>query len=99
MFVFDKTKANLNLEITNKMHEVRKTWYKMREYWKAKDASKKWQLIIHDAVIRSKLLYGLHSAALNTGDIKKLDAFQLKGFRQILKWETTYVNKDNTNER
>ena len=29
---------------------------------------------------------------------RKLDAFQLKGLRQILKLQTTYVNRNNTNE-
>ena len=29
----------------------------------------------------------------------KIDAFQLKGLRQILKLETTYINRENTNER
>lgn len=91
-------KANLNLEITNKMHEVRKTWYKMREYWKAKDASKKWQIIIYDAVIRSKLLYGLETVQLTEAMAKKLNAFQMRGLRQILKKNHTFYNRAHSNQ-
>ena len=29
---------------------------------------------------------------------RKIDAFQLKGLRQILKLETTYINRANSNE-
>ena len=53
--------VNIQLEISAKMHEVRKTWCKLCTYWKATNASKKWQLIIYDATIRSNLLYGLET--------------------------------------
>ena len=50
--------SNITHEISNKIQEVRSTWMKLHVYWKATNASKKWQLIIFDAVVRSKLLYG-----------------------------------------
>ena len=53
--------ANIQHEILNKMQEVRKTWYKLLSYWKATNANVKWQLIIFDVVIRSKMLYGLNN--------------------------------------
>ena len=52
-----------------------------------------------DAVIRSKLLYGLESAQLNTEHLHKLDVFHLKGLRKILKMDTTYIDRENTNLR
>lgn len=61
--------------------------------------AKKWQLIIYDAVVRSKLLYGLETLHLTQSMAKKLDVFQLKGLRKILGWETTFTNRMNTNER
>ena len=36
----------------------------MAAYWKATNANTKRQLIIFDAVVRSKLMYGLETAAL-----------------------------------
>ena len=48
--------VNIKHEVFNKMADVRRTWFKLGLYWKATRASKKWKLIIFDAVIRSKLL-------------------------------------------
>lgn len=47
--------VNIKHEVLNKMQEVRS----MAPYWKASFASQKWKFIIFDAVIRSKLFYGL----------------------------------------
>ena len=33
----------------------------MKDYWKAAEASPKWKVLIFDAVIKSKLLYGLET--------------------------------------
>ena len=75
--------VNIKLDISAKIHEVRKTWYKLVTYWKATNASKKWQLIIYDAIIRSKLLYGLETVYITDSLQKKLNAFQLRGIRTI----------------
>ena len=91
--------VNIQHEITNKMQEVRRTWYKLTPYWKATNASKKWQLIIYDAIIRSKLLYGLETLHLTDAMSRKLDVFQLKGLRKILNMETTFINRANSNKR
>ena len=50
------------------------------------------KIIVYDAVIRSKLLYGLEAAQINPQYLKTLDAFQLKGLRKILKLKTTYTD-------
>ena len=57
----------------------------------------RWKLIIFDAVIKSKLMYGLESAQLNDSLKNKLDVFQLKGLRKILGLTTTFINRENTN--
>ena len=71
--------VNIHHELSNKMQEVRKAWFKLRPYWKATNANQRWQLIIYDAIVRSKLLYGLETLQLTDAISKKLDAFQLKG--------------------
>ena len=92
-------RVNIKLEISAKMHEVRKTWYKLVTYWKATNASKKWQLIIYDAIIRSKLLYGLETVYITEDQQKKLNAFQMRGIRTILKKQSTFMDRSNTNAR
>ena len=79
------------------MQEVRKTWFKLLPYWKATNANVKWQLIIFDAVIRSKLLYGLETVHLTEALLKKIDAFQMQCVRKILKIPTTFIDKTNSN--
>lgn len=91
--------VNITLEISNKLQEVRKTWFKLFPYWKTSGASKKWQIIVYDAVIRSKLLYGLETVQLTEAMYKKIDAFQLRGLRKILKMQTTFMNRANTNKK
>ena len=72
--------------------------------WKHSDCSAREKLIVYDAVIRSKLVYGLESVQINDDLKRKMDAFQLKGLRQILKLTTTFgqqtqgLERTNTNE-
>ena len=51
------------------------------------------KLIVYDAVVRTKLIYGMESAQINDAVKNKIDAFQMKGLRQILKMESTYAQK------
>jgi len=46
-----------------------------------------------------KLVYGFETATMNDNAKKRIDAFQLKGLRQILKLKTTFIDRRNTNER
>ena len=46
----------------------------------------------------TKLIYGLESAVFSDNAKKKLDTFQLKGLRKILKLTTTHIHRSNTNE-
>ena len=70
--------ANIWHEILNKMQEVRKTWFGLLPYWKATNANLKWQLLIFDAAIKSKVIYGLETVHLTQAMMKKVDAFQLR---------------------
>ena len=44
-------------------------------------------------------MYGLETLQLTEAMSKKLDVFQLKGLRQILKLETTFINRANSNQK
>ena len=52
-----------------------------------------------DAVIRSKILYGMESAQLNDPHLNRLQYIQLKGLRKIPKITTTYIDRHNSNEK
>ena len=68
-------------------------------FWRHSNCPPRFKLEVLDAVIKSKLLYGLESAHLGATMLKKLDTFQLKGLRKKLKMDTTFVNRQNTNQR
>ena len=63
--------VNIQHEILSKIQEVRRTWFKLSSYWKATTASKKWKLIVFNAIIRSKLLYGLETVHLTQACTKE----------------------------
>ena len=44
------TRADLNVEVANKMCETRKAWLELAAYWKATTANTKWQLQLRDDV-------------------------------------------------
>eukprot|EP00969_Alexandrium_andersonii_P112701 4980485-Alexandrium_andersonii.AAC.1 len=52
---------------------------------------------VWNAVVRSKVMYGLESVVFNKTAVKKLDSLQLKGIRKILRVPTTYCDKTYTN--
>ena len=56
------------------------------------------KITVVNAVIRSKLLYGLESTQLNQNLLNKLNVIQLKGLRQILHITTTYIDRTHSNE-
>ena len=66
---------------------------KLDELWKHGNHEAREKLIIYDAVIRTKLMYGIESLQLNQDQLKKLDTFQLKGMRQILKKTQQHTDK------
>ena len=81
-------------EFNKRKADAFKTWKRLAEFWKHGNCDLRFKLIVYDAVIRAKLMYGMESLQLNkeyTEHLKgKLDTFQLKGLRQILKLSTTW---------
>ena len=72
---------------------------KTRSLLKKASTPKRIKIAIYDALIRSKLVYGLESLFLTTAQEAKITSFQLKGLRQILKITTTFINRANTNKK
>ena len=71
---------------------------RLQDFWNNPNCPTKFKLQVYDAVIRSKLVYGLESVELTAGQIRHLNAFQLKSIRRILKMKTTFVERENTNK-
>ena len=68
-------------------HRMTNTWITVRKLgilWMKAPVSLNWKLRVYDAVMISKLLYGLEAIPLKEQDCKQLDAFQYRGLRRIL---------------
>ena len=89
-------RGSIKEEVSYQMQQVTITWKRLQTYWKATNASKKWQLLAYDAIIKSKLLYGLETAQVGKAELKRIDAFQLRGIRQILGKKHTYWDRTAT---
>ena len=54
----------------------------------------KFKIIALDAIVKSKLLYGIDSLQLNEPELNKLEKNHLPAMRKIFKWDTTYINRE-----
>ena len=91
--------VNIRHEVVQRIQDVKPTRLKLHVFWRDSSANRKWQLLIYDALIRSRLLYGLERIHLTKSLTSKLNAFHHRGLRKILHLDTTYVNRTNTNAR
>ena len=85
-------------EIQNRIADCTATANRLKFFWNKADNSIKWKLQVYDAVIRSKLLYGLECIQLTQVEQDRIDAFQMKGIRRIMKVPPTYEDRTQTNE-
>ena len=60
------------------------TVMKLDLFWRKAPVTLKWKLRVLDAVIHSKVLYGMESLVISQSDLDKIDAFQNRTFRKIL---------------
>ena len=78
--------ANVNKRIAKYSATLRK----LDLFWLKGSSTLAFKILVYNSVIRAKLIYGLDSAQLNEEQLGKIDTFQLKGLRKILKMRTTY---------
>ena len=83
-----------NKELSKRIATCMAILSKLHLFWRHSDCTVHLKLQAYDAIIRSKLMYGLESVVFNESHLRKLDAFQLKGLRKNLKLPTTFVNRE-----
>jgi len=85
-------------EINNRISDSIVTANKLKLFWNKANTTIKWKLQVFDAIIRSKLLYGLETMQLTQNEKLRIDAHQMKGIRRILNIPPTHVDRTWTNE-
>ena len=85
-------------ELNNRMNIALRTCDKLETFWYKMDCSYKWKLEVYDADIVAQLSYGLNTLLLTPAMLSKMDAFQMRGLRYILKIEHAYYSRISNKE-
>ena len=95
-----EAKANPRREVIRRTMMARVTMRKRKDFWKEGLVSKRNRLLMYEAVIGSKLKYGLEVLNITASLERKLDACYIRGIRQIMGAKHTYLDRsqENTNE-
>ena len=72
---------------------------KLRVSFRHCDCTVGFRMQVVDAVLRSKLLFGLKSAQLKQEHMNQMNKFRVKGLRKMSRMQTTFIDKANTNAR
>ena len=85
-------------EINKQFANTMITMKQLDIFWRHSSCSTAIKIHTAEAVLRAKLLYGIESTQLIPSILRRLEIFQLKVLRNILKMDTTFVNRENTNK-
>ena len=66
---------------------------KLKDFWNKTNCTRKWKAMIFNAIIISQLIYGLETLPLTSNLVSRFNAFQMKGFRKILKISHSYYSR------
>ena len=95
--------CNLNAEVKAKpkietrLRACTATWHRLGTLWKHSACTAGHKIRLWNAVIKSKLLYGLESVHMTPAVARRLATLQLRGLRQIPKIPTTFIDRTHTN--
>ena len=84
-------------EVSNRIAAATSTWMSLHIYWKQAHCTAGNKINMFDAVVKSRLLYGLQTLEIPDAQMSRLESVHFKGLRQILRMEPTFVNRAITN--
>jgi hypothetical protein len=90
-------KADPKRELNRRLNDAYVTWKRLEELWKRGNISQRLKVQVYEAVIRSKLMYGLESLQLNDDLTNKLDRHKILGtlFNEILYADDTIIYSED----
>ena len=86
-------------EVCNRIAEATVTCNRLKFFWNRAQNTVKWKLRVFDSILKSKVFYGLECIQLTQSDLNKLNAFQMKGLRRILRIPPTRIHRRYTNQK
>jgi hypothetical protein len=85
--------GSLKRELGRKLGCAWADFTKLNRLWKHSTLTKSRKIAVYQAVIISRLLYGLGSAWLNVADIRRLNGFHCRCLRVILRIQPAYFSR------
>ena len=85
-------------ELNSRINKTFVTCDKLKNFWSKTNCSYKWKHQVYNAIIVSQLTYRLSTVQLTPSMLNRLDAFQMRGFRYILKIEHSYYSRVSNQE-
>ena len=78
-------------DIQQRLSKARQTFYRLRRIWNSSEISRKTKIQLFKTIVRAVLMYGCEAWKLTKTEEKKLDAFQYKCMKRILRirWPRT----------
>ena len=76
-------KVDNHREINNRIAAAMRVCHKLKLFWNKANNTVRWKVRVFDAILKSKILYGLECIQLTSQDISKLNAFQMNWLRRI----------------
>jgi hypothetical protein len=90
--------ANNGVETNNRISKATWTANELGIFWNKANTTTKWKLRVFEAIIKSRLLYGLEKIQLTQPEQQPLNAFQMKGLIRILHIPPSSVDRTWTNQ-
>ena len=90
--------ADIKEEITTRLTKASAVWNKLKTFWKNTNCTVSWKIQVYNSVIKSTLLYGLETVHITKAQIDRLNAFHIKGLRNLLKMKHSFIDRNNTNK-
>ena len=90
-------KADPEREVMRRKNDCIATLNRLHVFFYNSDNAVTRQLQMLNAILRSKMMYGLETVVMNTRVLSMFNTFQLKCLRTVLKIPTTYIDKELSN--
>ncbi len=85
-------------EVESRVKKALETCRKLNIFFKKDNCRNNWKLQVYNAVIISRLTYGLETLNLNDALLKRLDAFHMRGLRHIMGIQHSYWSREKNSD-
>ena len=79
-------------ELNARIGKALTTCSKLKKFWYKTSCTIKWKMQVYNAIIIAQLTYGLNTLQMTPAMLKRVDAFQMRGLRYILKMDHSYYS-------